>query len=183
MLGLCQLIDAHDPLLEVLRPYLAALRDATGETVVLGKRQELSTIYLDTMEASQAIRYIATVGQLRPLYANSIGKALLSVMPKDDLMKVVDEFTYTAITNKTISSTAALLNELDETRKRGWASNISETFADLAAIAMPIHLNDEWYGVSVVGPLLRMQASWHAHIAALKHCVGEMQAAITTDMQ
>jgi DNA-binding IclR family transcriptional regulator len=183
MLGLCQQIDTTDPLLNLLHPHLVALRDSTSETVVLGKRQELSTIYLDAVESFQAIRYTASAGQQRPLYANSIGKALLSVMPDDEVQRLAERFDFKRFTSSTIISAAALRAELKATRTRHWASNVSETFADLAAIAMPFRLNDEWYGVSVVGPLLRMQESWDKHVVALRQCVGEMELAITTDVQ
>lgn len=181
MLGLCQSIDASDPLLGVLRSHLVALRDATTETVVLGKRQDLSTIYLDAVEAQHPIRYTATAGQLRPLYANSIGKALLAMMSRDEFDKLASAFIYTRLTRDTITTTAALLEELQRTRERGWASNVGESLADLAAVAMPLRLNNEWYGVAVIGPLVRMQARWDAHVVALKRCIDEMEAAITAD--
>lgn len=179
MLGLCQLIDETDPLLETLHAYLVALNQATSETVVLGKRQETSVIYLDAVQSAQAIHYSASPGELKPVFANSIGKALLTVMRPEELPNIVRKLEFSQMTGRTITTSKALLHDIEVSRERGWASNIGESFDDLAAIAMPLRLNGDWYGVSVVGPLLRMQAFWEAHISALKKSVAEMADAVS----
>jgi len=59
LMGVCSAIDAQDPILDLLRPYLVRLRDKSGETAVLGTREDLQVIYLDAEHSTQAIRYTA----------------------------------------------------------------------------------------------------------------------------
>ena len=69
---------AHgDPFVAHAAPVLERLRDACGETVILGRRQGDSVIYLHVLEGPQAIRYSAKAGEFKPLYSSAIGKAML----------------------------------------------------------------------------------------------------------
>jgi DNA-binding IclR family transcriptional regulator len=73
---LASAINAVDPVVEIVHPRLVQLRDASGETAVLGKIQGMAVVYLDVVESTKAIRYSRAPGELRPLHANSIGKAI-----------------------------------------------------------------------------------------------------------
>lgn len=55
-------IARHDRIARHIRPLLEALRDATGETVILGKLQGLGVVYLEIIESRNAVRYTMTVG-------------------------------------------------------------------------------------------------------------------------
>ena len=70
-------IQDSDPFLERVTPLLEELRDATQETVILGKRQGDEVVYLQVLEGLHPIRYSARPGDLKPLHSSSIGKALL----------------------------------------------------------------------------------------------------------
>ncbi|WP_256977403.1 IclR family transcriptional regulator [Bordetella genomosp. 10] len=137
LMGICSAIDTQDPVLDILRPYLARLRDESGETAVLGTREESQVIYLDCAHSLQAIRYTAQAGEARALHSNSLGKALLSALGEEELESVLDKLEMKALTDKTLTGKKALLKDLALSRERGWAANIAESVADLAAIAAP----------------------------------------------
>ena len=67
-------------LAELVRPVLAGLVEASGETAVLGALAPDAdlAIYLDRVESSSSIRYAVTVGERRDLYCTAMGKALLA---------------------------------------------------------------------------------------------------------
>ncbi len=175
MRDLCTAIDAYDPLLDLARPVLMALRDACGETVVLGKRAGVQVIYLDAMPALHAIHYTARAGELRPLQANSIGKALFSVLDPAEQEKLLEQIAWQSLTPRTLSSGPALLADAAQARARGWASNVGESVPDLAAVAIPFETMSEWYGLSIVGPLPRMQAHWDAHLQHLSEALARLR--------
>lgn len=175
--GLCQRIDSQDPVLDLLHPYLERLSDRSGETAVLGTREGFQVIYLDVVHSNQAIRYMAQAGELRSLHANSLGKALLSVLDKDELSGLLDEMDMDLLTEKTLASRETLIADLEGARQRGWTANVGESVADLAAIAAPICLAKQWYALSIVGPLARMQAAWDQHVATLIDIVEEWDEA------
>lgn len=178
LMGLCKLIDANDPVLDVLHPYLERLRDVSGETAVLGKREDFRVLYLDAEHSAQPIRYTAQAGETRQLHSNSLGKALMSVMDKSELKSILAQIRMDKVTDKTLGTQQALLDDLTLSRERGWAANVGESVPDLAAIAAPFCLAGQWYALSIVGPLGRMQASWDKHERALKEIVSELSEAL-----
>jgi len=171
LIGLGRQIDARDPVLDLVHPYLVRLRDQTGETVVLGKQEDTQVLYLDVALCSQLIRYSAQPGERRHLHSNSIGKALLSAMTPAERDALLDRLDLPAFTAKTVCSRAALLEQLRLSGKRGWAANLGESVDDLAAIAAPFRLAGQWYALSVVGPLPRIQGDLERQVARLRGVV------------
>lgn len=171
-----QRIDAGDPLLELLHPHLVGLRDATQETAVLGKLQVGRVIYLDCVESHQVIRYTAKPGDARLAHANSIGKALLSTLSETELAAVL-EGTLAHLNDATLHGDA-LREDLRRSAERGWAANVGESVPDLAAIAMPVMVAGQTFGVSVAGPRERVVANWDANLAALQAAVGQIRATL-----
>jgi len=90
LLDQARLIAAHDPLSSRLDSALAALRDRTGETVLLGKRLGDRAVYLDVREGPQTVRYTARVGDLKPLHSSAVGKALLGTLAEGDCRRLLD---------------------------------------------------------------------------------------------
>lgn len=171
-------IHANDPLLHVLRPRLQQLRDDCGETVVFGKAQEGRVLYLETAASRHAIRYMADPGDLRPLHANSIGKAILSALDAAERDRLLDALDWTRFTDATLAERGALLADLAQATARGWAENRGESIADLWAVAMPMRLAEEWFAVSIVGPGTRMRPQVAAHVEALRAAVADMKSAL-----
>lgn len=168
LFDMARTIADHDPVLERVEPILKELRDRTGETVTLAKRQGHKIVYLDVFESPQLIRYSAQVGEFRSLYTSSGGKAILGSLDEDvreDLLAGVrlKKFTDSSITNR-----RDLENDIEESRARGWYSNRGEVVVDLMAVAIPVQLNDDWYGVSIVGPIHRMQPELEKCLKALR---------------
>ncbi|MBT2305221.1 IclR family transcriptional regulator [Variovorax paradoxus] len=183
MLLLCRAIDAPDPILELVRPALEALRDRCNETVVLGRRQDLDVVYLDVHQSREAIRYNVSVGAMRPVTSNSIGKALFAMMSPDEQMMLMERVQWNRLTPRTIVDAKQLLEDAAQVPARGWAANTGESVPDLAAIAMPFHLAGEWYGVAIAGPLERMEAHWASHVEALSAAVADLGNAVERQMQ
>src|SRR3546814_539311 len=63
-------INKNDPVATQLAPLLGALRDKTGETVILGIRQGDQAVYLLVVESNQTIRYSSSVGEFKPLHSS-----------------------------------------------------------------------------------------------------------------
>lgn len=168
LLDVARVIADHDPLLERMEPVLLALRDKTGETVTLSKRQGHKTIYLDVFESPHLIRYSAQIGEFRSLYTSSAGKAILANLDdaeRDELLAGVKLRRYTP---RSITTVRELQADLVTARERGWYGNIGEVIEELMAIAIPLRINDDLYGISVVGPINRMEPELDKCVKALK---------------
>ena len=108
LLDVAQSIKGGEPRLARLEPTLVALRDRTGETVILATRQGHRVIYLAVIEGQQTIRYTARVGDLKPLHSSSAGKVLLSALQPDERAKIVAKLQLHAVTTATITNRATL---------------------------------------------------------------------------
>lgn len=157
MLDLVNAIDSHDPVAARLAPALAALRDDTGETVILGSRQGNAALYLLVLEGVQTVRYTANAGEHKPLHSSSIGKTLLAALSADELDTWLAANPLRKATSRTITSARQLKRDLSESRARGWFVTRGENVVDVMAVAAPLRLGTMTLGVAIAGPMHRMQ--------------------------
>lgn len=160
-------ILAHDPVLQRLEPAMTALRETTRETVILGKRQKDAIVYLSVMEGPEVIRYSAAPGDIKPLHSTSIGKALLSVMKPQDLRDLLEGHARDRVTDSTITDIEALLANIAEGSKAGCFVTRGENVPDVTAVAVPVAINNELFGLAVAGPSHRMDSRSDRIVAAL----------------
>lgn len=149
-------ILAHDAVLQRLEPVMQELRDATRETVILGRRQKDTIVYLAVFEGPEVIRYSARAGDTKPLHSTCIGKALLSAMPEQVARELLTVQPLPRITASTLTEVDGLLADIAAGRLRGAFVTRGENVPDVTAIASPIAINDEFYGLAVAGPSHRM---------------------------
>ncbi len=158
LLAMAQQIARHDPVLDRVHGTMSELRDATGETIVIGKLHEgQAVVYLDVLESPHAIRYIATAGERSELHANSIGKALLAAMDEAERATLLAHLPFQAFTSRTLTTPAALEADLQQARERGAYVNLSESMPDVGALAWPVRLSGECYAISIAGPVYRIE--------------------------
>lgn len=169
-------IDATDPVVDLVHPHLVELRDASGETAVLGKIHGAAVVYLDVVESDQAIRYTCKPGELRPLHANSIGKAIFGELAGDAQRELGALLSFEAFTDATVASLPALIDEAARAYARGWAENFGESAPELSALAVALALDGDLYGVSIVGPTERIRKHRAEHAAALVACKARILA-------
>ncbi len=167
LFGLATSILAGEVWMERIEPLLVQLRDATQETIILGKRQRNEVIYVAVIEGSQTIRYTAQAGDLKPLHSSSIGKALLSWLPVSERVELVSKLGLERVTPATITDRTALLADLEHSAERGYAMTRGENVADVMAIAKPLRLGPELYAICVAGPIHRMEKEVETHLTRL----------------
>jgi len=150
-------IALGEPWMARIEPVLAQLRDQTHETVILGKRQGDRVIYLQVLEGPQSIRYSSHAGALKPLHSSAIGKALLGALEPAERAELVKRLPLERVTDATITDRSTLLADLDRGRKQGYFVTAGENVADVMAVAAPMRLGSEVYGIAVAGPMHRME--------------------------
>lgn len=159
---------AHDVILQRLEPTLQALRSSTHETVIFGKRQKNNIIYLEVLEGPQTVRYTARVGDLKPLHSSCIGKTVLASMTPDEVRRWLAEHPPIKVTDNTITSYARLMDNLQDGKKLGYFTTRGENVADVSAIAVPLHINDELFGLAIAGPSHRIDVRFEEIVRDLK---------------
>ncbi|WP_285592191.1 IclR family transcriptional regulator [Actinomycetospora sp. NBRC 106378] len=128
----------HDPLLTAAEEVLPTLRDLTGESVQLYRREGDSRVCVAAAEPASGLRDTVPVGVRLPLTAGSGAKVLLAWSPEAPG-----------------SFDPGLLAEI---RRRGWAQSVAEREKGVASVSAPVRGPDGAVvaAVSVSGPVDRI---------------------------
>lgn len=172
---LAQAINAATPLLDTLAPELEGLRDATGETVVLAKRQGPQLTYLEVVPSRHGVRFSPAVGEVKALHCTATGKALLGAMPQADRAAFIATLTLDARTPVTITDPTVLLADIERGAKRGWHAIVGENIPDLMSIGAPLRIGDEIYALGLGGPTPRFKPAMNDHARQLLLCCATLE--------
>ena len=144
-----------DPLLAAGAVVLPRLREITGESVQLYRRDGTSRICVAALEPTAGLRDTVPVGARMPMTAGSGAKVLLAYS---------DAATQQAV----LASAKFSDRSLAEVRRRGWAQSVAEREAGVASVSAPVHDNqgEVIAAISVSGPIDRMGRSPGARLAA-----------------
>jgi DNA-binding IclR family transcriptional regulator len=140
------------------RPYMQALCDELGETVNLVALRGTDAVFVDSVETRRPLRVAGREGVVLPAHAVSAGKALLATLSADALRELYADEALTPLTERTLSTRAALEAQLDEVRERGYAVNIGESERGItaAACAIPGRAAGERLAIAVSAPSSRV---------------------------
>jgi IclR family transcriptional regulator, acetate operon repressor len=179
MQDVAQAIGRAVPVLAAVRPMLAALRDETGETVVLAKRQGDQVTYVDVFESARNVRWSTFAGELRPLHSTSSGKAILSCLSPGALDELLARLPLDRRTDATLASARELRADIERGRARGFWQSIGETVPELMAVSAPIRVGGEVYAVTTGGPTNRFKPHTARHAASLLRACARLEGRAT----
>ncbi|MEA2330100.1 MAG: IclR family transcriptional regulator, acetate operon repressor [Thermoleophilaceae bacterium] len=123
--------------LSAAQPHLQQLRDATGETANLAVLDGLAIVYAGQAESSRAVRLFTTIGRRVPLHACAAGKAILAFSPPSLLDQVLEKGLI-RLTGHTLATRRELVDDLEATRRRGFAIDREEYEEGVVCVAAPI---------------------------------------------
>ena len=150
---------AVDPLLDAASSVLPRLRDRTGESVQLYRRDGAHRVCISTAEPPSGLRDTVPVGARLPMSAGSGAKVLAAW---------ADPATQRTLLADAVYGERALL----EVRRRGWAQSVGEREPGVASVSAPVRDTSGAVvaAVSVSGPIDRMGrrpgARWAADLLA-----------------
>jgi DNA-binding IclR family transcriptional regulator len=117
----------------ITRPLMAKLSQRLGETVDLSVLKGFSAIFTDQIQGAHRLRAVSAVGDSFPLHCTANGKALLSIMPKQDLERFLCE-PLARLTPSTIIKSAELRAAIDSCRRTGIAFDTEEHTEGICAV-------------------------------------------------
>jgi len=143
----------------VAKPEVQDLAEETGEHANLMVEEHGLGTFLYKSEGSNAVQLDTYDGHRVHLQTTALGKAILAHLPKARVVEIFDQHGLPKITENTITDRDSLLEESQEIRDSGYATDCEERVEGMWCVAAPIVSNDgEVYGaVSVSGPKSRMQ--------------------------
>jgi IclR family KDG regulon transcriptional repressor len=135
---LCSLYLNNLELKTEAAPFVQHLSARTGCTAFLAIRQEAFVVYIDKAEQYNSIRKYSIIGQRRPLYCTSLGKALLLGLAEREIHDLLDGIPFQKAGPKTHESLESLLKDLEVCRLRGWTMDDEEAEPGIRCLAAPI---------------------------------------------
>ena len=140
-------------------PILERMAAESGETAVLTtlNQDRNRSVCLDRVESHNPLRLSVEPGRQKQLHAGASSKALLSFMREAEIDAVIAA-GLPRLCRATITDPAELRENLEEVRKRGWASSYEETNLGVWGIALTLLDNKSSVvaAVGLAGPRVRM---------------------------
>jgi IclR family transcriptional regulator, KDG regulon repressor len=119
-------------------PVLEELTLATGESGHFAVRSGDSVVVIAKTSASGAFQLTDRVGVVRPSHGTALGKVLLAALTPSQLDRFLEGSTLPALTPKTITEPAQLLQEVREVARTGVAYDDGEFDPEVRCVAVPI---------------------------------------------
>jgi DNA-binding IclR family transcriptional regulator len=134
------MIGARSDFPAMAKAEMVTLSERSGETVLLSvlTPERDQALYVDRADSSNPIRYMAAIGETRPLYASAGGLMLLADMPAEEADAYLETIQLLRLTPRTIVDRAVLRQRLQEIRERGVATTDGDVSPEVAGFAAPI---------------------------------------------
>lgn len=161
---------------------LRALRDLTGETCYLATLDGMEVISIDRYDGAHSQRSAAVLGQRKPVYCTSQGKAILSALAPSARDALVRELALKPFTPFTLTDRRRLQAELRITASRGWSIDDEEIVLGVRCVGAPV-VDAEGRvrgAISVAGPAWRIT---HARAELLGPEVAEAARRISAQLR
>ena len=125
-------------LLDRAMPYLMHLSKETEETVNLTVREETEIIFVSRFLSRHVLNTDVIIGTRMPAYATAPGIAMLSRLPEDEAMAIIDASDRRAYTPSTTWQRETLREKLRQSAAQGYATAFEEVYIGDASIAAVI---------------------------------------------
>jgi DNA-binding IclR family transcriptional regulator len=135
-----------DPLVATAGPVLAWVRDESGESTQLYRRDGDVRVCIAAAERVSGLRTTVPVGARLPLTAGSGAQVLCAWLGPAELADVLPRAEFTERT-------------LAEVRRRGWAHSVAQREAGVASVSAPVRSpanGDVIAAISISGPIERL---------------------------
>ena len=138
LLGLGCKGTGSDRLLQYCQDLLPQLRDATGETTLVGRLLDDSGVVLQQSPSKHPIKVQVEIGIRFPLHTAAPAKAILAWTDHAGREAVLTGLKFEKFTAKTITSRKAFTQSLEQCRDVGYATDIGEEVGGITCIPAPV---------------------------------------------
>ena len=156
-----------DPLIPLAQATVVELRDRTGVSAQVFRRQGDRRQCLAAAEPASGLRDGVPVGAMLSMKAGSAAQVLTAWMPAAQRTAALKSAAFTAA-------------DLDRTRDRGWSHSIGQREPGVGSISAPVRgaEGEVIAAVSVSGPIDRLSSPTPAQITALLAAADELSLAL-----
>ena len=126
------------PLAETLQPVLERVSERVHESCSAAVLDEDEIVYVARAATRRIMSVTLNVGSRLPAYCTSMGRVLLSQLPRAEIDAFLAKARLKPFTDRTITSRDALRRVLEQVRERGYALVDQELELGLRSIAVPV---------------------------------------------
>ena len=167
-----QAIQGRD-IVQVCQPILRRLCQETGMSAHLGVPDGRDIIYLSRETPNSHLVSNVRTGSRLPAHASSIGRAILSEMPEDQLRQLFAGERLEQTSDKTPTTVEAIITQARADRALGhaWSQGNFESGIGSCAAVVFDHTGQPVGGINVSGPENRFSGEDAAETLRLRECV------------
>ena len=126
------------PIWNLAEPVMEALVDEVKESCSAAVLDGTDIVYVLRVPTHKIMSISLGVGSRLPAYCTSMGRMLLSALPPDEMMKVLQASDLAARTRYTVTDMDEMATRIAQVRKQGWSLVNQELEEGLVSIAAPI---------------------------------------------
>jgi len=154
VLGLGYAALSNLRVVDIARPFMQSLADATGALLSLAVRDRLSMIYIEACSNDGLLTLKMGRGVRMPIISTSIGRAFLAALPQNERHYLIDAIDQKSQTPVTAQQRASLDTEIARFEREGYCLSLGEWNNDVNAAATTIgrNIQDDIIVVSISGP-------------------------------
>lgn len=128
----------------------------TGETVHIGRLDGTSVVFLDKRESVHPLRLFSAIGRRLPAFTTALGKSILALLPEQQVLQHLPD-PLVKQTSNSITDVDTLMEDLRQTRQRGFAVDNEESTEGIRGFAVALRTSDPPHdAISCAVPLSRL---------------------------
>lgn len=149
ILELARTFSRSSDLLQTARPYIAKVRNETGETASLQILIGDERICVEEAPSYHSLHWSVPPGRRGPLYAGAAGTVLLAYMQPDKLQAYMKTIELRHMAKNSPASIEELQARLQKIREVGHAISAEENYSGVVGIAAPV-LDEAGFAIASV---------------------------------
>lgn len=130
-----------NPLIDRAMPFLLHLSKTTEEAVNLTVLDDTDIVFVSRLVSRHVLNIDVVVGTRMPAYCTASGIAMLSLLPEDDVSRIIERSDLRPYTASTTFQADKLLEKVAASAARGYATSFEEFYHGDLSVAAPIRNN------------------------------------------
>lgn len=166
--GFSVLLASKYDLASRLQPLMEGLAREVDETVHAGVLDGTEVVHIARAEPELGPHMAVALGARSHAHVTGLGKAILSTLPRDEVLRRYPKEKLPTATPNSISTRTELLADLDQIAQRGYATDNEEARMGVRCVAAPVLSSDgaALLALSVTSPLDNLQGDRLDDVAA-----------------
>ncbi len=115
-----------------------SMKQLLNESIQLGKLEGNEVLYLAKEEADSPVKLVSEPGMKFPAHATALGKALLSELDPEQVVKLYQDEVLLGLTSQTIRNRERLIEVLADVLLQGYATDLQECVIGFQCVGVPV---------------------------------------------